>query len=86
MQKFQKKERMLRLLIWIEIISLFLISFCILWLRNVLVGAFYLLLVLVIISWLVLFVMTKLTAKKVKAQEGVESISSLMLQNALQLF
>ena len=69
MQKFRKKERVLRFLTWIEIISLFFISFCILWLRNVLIGAFYLLLVLVIVSWLVLFVMTQLTVKKVKAQD-----------------
>jgi amino acid transporter len=69
MQKFQKKEPILRFLTWIEIISLFIISFCIFWLRNVLVGAFYLLLVFVVITWLVLFVMTKFTIKKVKSQD-----------------
>ena len=69
MQKFQKKEPILRFLTWIEIISLFIISFCIFWLRNVLVGAFYLLLVFVVITWLVLFVMTKFTLKKVKSQD-----------------
>jgi amino acid transporter len=69
MQKFQKKEHLLRFLTWIEIISIFIISFCIFWLRNVLVGAFYLLLVFVIVSWLVIFVMTNLTLKKVKNKD-----------------
>jgi amino acid transporter len=69
MQKFQKKERVLRFLTWIEIVSLFIISFCIFWLRNILVGAFYLLLVFVVITWLVLFIMTKFMIKKVKTQD-----------------
>ena len=69
MQKFQKKVHFLRFLTWIEIISIFIISFCIVWLRNVLVGAYYLLLVFVIVSWLVLFVMTNLTVKKVKNED-----------------
>jgi len=69
MQKFQKKERVLRFLTWIEIVSLFIISFCIFWLRNILVGVFYLLLVFVVITWLVLFLMTKFMIKKVKTQD-----------------
>jgi amino acid transporter len=71
MQKFQKKERILRYLTWIEIISLFIISFCIFWLRNVLVGAFYLLLVFVIVTWLILFVATKITVNRVKKQKQI---------------
>ncbi len=71
MQKFQKKQRVLRFLTWIEIVSLFIISFCIFWLRNVLVGGYYLILVFSIILWLVLFVMTKIVDERITYQENI---------------
>jgi hypothetical protein len=71
MQKFQKKQRVLRFLTWIEIVSLFMISFCIFWLRTVLVGGYYLILVFSIVIWLVLFAMTKILDERIKYQEHI---------------
>jgi amino acid transporter len=71
MQKFQKKQRVLKFLTWIEIVSLFIMSFCIFWLRNVLVGGYYLILVFSIILWLVLFVMTKIVDERITYQENI---------------
>ena len=58
MVNFKNEKKSIRSLLFIEIILLFIISFVMLWLKNIIVGFFYLVLIFTIISWLILFLLT----------------------------
>jgi len=58
MVNFKNKKKSIRSLLISETILLIIISFVILWLKNIIVGFFYLVLIFTIISWLILFLLT----------------------------
>jgi len=58
MENFKNEKKSIRPLLIIEIILLIIISFVMLWLKNIIIGFYYFVLIFTLISWLILFVLT----------------------------
>ena len=66
-------EQISKYLLYIELIGLASTCFCIFWLKNVIVGVFYLILAITISTWLVLFILTINYRNQIKTNEKSKS-------------
>jgi len=65
-----------KIMLGMEVVLLVITMFCLLWLKNVLVGAFYLLFIINLFLWLILIIMTVNLYNRVKMKEEKNLISN----------